>query len=158
MEAKFWLFDWHLQKSIYLFYRFISQHSTSINLYFTKAVFVCFFFFGWKSSVCLIYITEQCLFNCFIIHCCAAHFVRVLRTWKTMCKHIFSLYKMSHWRWIWILWALHNWKKHPWSRPSTSTLIHFHITKLPYLILVLSKTQRTQGRPLQHLPLSLSAL
>lgn len=56
------------------------------------------------------YIKEQRLFNCFI-HCCAAHFVRVLRTWKTVCKHIFSLYIMSHWRWIWIQWALYNWKK-----------------------------------------------
>ena len=103
---------------------------------------------------------EQRLFNCFI-HCCAAHFVRVLRTWKTVCKHIFSLYKMSHWRWIWIQWALYNWKKkkkHPWSGPSTRTL---YISTLQnyltlFLFCLISMTQRTQGRPLQHLPLSLS--
>lgn len=100
------------------------------------------------------------MFNCFI-HCCAAHFVRVLRTWKTVCKHIFSLYKMSHWRWIWILWALHNWKKHPSSRPSTSTL--YISTLQNYLTLFLFYLRRREPRDdlcniCLSLSLSLSAL
>lgn len=135
MGAKIWLFGWHLLKSIYLYF-------TTLNI-------------NWSIFYKHEYITEQCLFNCFI-HCCAAHFVRVLRTWKAVCKHIFRLYKMSHWRWIWILWALYIIaKKHPWSGPSTST--QYISTLHNYLTLNLFHLRRGESRDdLCNICLSLS--
>lgn len=63
---------------------------------------------------------------------------------------------MSHWRWIWILWAVYIIaKKHPWSGPSTST--QYISTLHNYLTLNLFHLRRGESRDdLCNICLSLS--